>query len=87
MSRDAGVGSRDWFFFSGFGCSGAGTEAEAVISGFKDMAVVGKPIEEGCGHFGIAEHASPLTEAEVGGDDDAGLLVKLGEQMEQHRAA
>ena len=45
MFRDAGFGSRDWFFFSGFGCSGAGMEAEAVISGFKDMAVVGKPID------------------------------------------
>jgi hypothetical protein len=55
MSRVAGVGSRDWFFLSGFGCSVAGAEAKAVISGFKDMAVVGKPIEEGCGHFGVDE--------------------------------
>ena len=38
------------------------------MTGFKDMAVVGKPIEEGCGHFGIAENAIPLTEAEFGGD-------------------
>ena len=87
MSRVARVGSRDWFFLSGFGCNGAGTEAEAVVSGLENMAVVGEPIEEGCGHLGIAEHASLLAEAEVGGDDDAGLLVKLGEQMEQQRAA
>jgi hypothetical protein len=87
MSRVAGVGSRGWFFLSGLRRSGAGAEAEAVISGFEDMTVVGEAIEEGCGHLGVAEHASPLTEAEVGGDDDAGLLVKLGEQMEQQRSA
>ena len=33
---------------------------------------MGEPIEQ-CGrHFGIAEHACPFAEAEVGGDDDAG---------------
>lgn len=36
---------------------------------------------------GIAERASPLTEAEVCGDDDAGLLVKPREQVEQQRYA
>jgi hypothetical protein len=61
MSRVADVGPRDWFFLSGFWCSCAGAKAEAVISGFKDIAVVGKPIEDDCGHFGIAENASPLT--------------------------
>ena len=37
------------------------------------------------GIMGLAR--APLAEAEIGGDDDAGLLVKLGEQMEQQRAA
>ena len=46
-----------------------------------------KPIEQrGC-HLGIAEHAGPFAEAEVGRDNDAGALVKLAEQMEEKRAA
>ena len=39
MSRVAGVGSRGWFLLSGFGCSGAGAEAEAVISGLEDTQI------------------------------------------------
>lgn len=49
--------------------------------------MMGQPIEQSRGHLGIAEHARPFGEAEVRGDDDAGLLVELGEQMEQERAA
>ena len=81
------AGSRCWLLLSGFGRSGAGAEAEAIVSGLQDVAVVGKPIEQrGC-HLGIAEHAGPFAEAQVGGDDDAGALVQLAEQMEEHGAA
>lgn len=38
--------------------------------------MVREAVEERRGHLGIAEHASPLAEAEVGGDDGAGLLVE-----------
>lgn len=41
MSREAGNWSSLFFFLSGFGGSGAGPEAEAVIAGLEDMAVVG----------------------------------------------
>jgi len=51
------------------------------------VAVVRKPIEQGGGHLGIAEHLGPLAEAEVGGYDNAGALVEFAEQMEQQRAA
>ena len=54
-------------------------EAEAVVSGLKDVAMMGKPIEQCRGHLCIAEHAGPFTEAEVGGDDDAGVLVELAQ--------
>lgn len=87
MSRVAGSGSRGWFFLSDFWRCGTGAEAEAVIASLKDVAMVRKPIEQSGRHFGITEHTAPLAEAEIGGDDDAGLLVKLGEQMEQQRAA
>ena len=49
--------------------------------------MVGEAIEQGGGHFGIAEHAGPLAEAEVGGDDDAGVFIELAEQVEQQRTA
>lgn len=48
--------------------------------------MMGQAIEQCRRHLGIAERASPFGEAGVRGDDDAGLLVKLGEQVEQERA-
>ena len=62
-------------------------EAEAVVSGFKDVAMMREPVQQrGC-HLGITEDAGPFAEAEVRRDDDAGSLVKLAQQMEQHRTA
>jgi hypothetical protein len=48
---------------------------------------VGEAVEQGCGHLCIAKHCGPFTEAEVGGDHDAGAFVKLAQQMEQQRPA
>ncbi len=62
ISRVADFGSRGWFFLSVFGRCGTGAEAEAVIPGLKDVAVVRKSIEEGCGHLGITEHTAPFAE-------------------------
>ena len=36
-------------------------EAEAVVSGFEDVAMMGKPIQQRGGHLGIAEDAGPFT--------------------------
>jgi hypothetical protein len=81
-----GVWVKRLVFLSCFN-GGSGPEPEAVITGFEDVAVVGEPIEKrGC-HLGIAKHPRPFAEAEVGGDDDASLLVKLTEQMEQQCAS
>ena len=49
--------------------------------------MVGETVEECRRHLGIAEHAGPFAEAQVDGDDDTGLLVEPGEQMEQERPA
>ena len=48
---------------------------------------MGEAIEQCSGHFRITEHAGPFAEAEVGGDDDAGALVKLAQQVEEQRSA
>ena len=66
-----------WFPFVLGLDGGAVPEAEAVVAGLQDVAVVGEPVEERGGHLGITEDRRPLTETEVGGDDDAGLLVQL----------
>jgi hypothetical protein len=48
----------------------AALEAPAVVAGLDDVAVVGQPIEQCSGHFGVPEDARPFTEGEVCGDDD-----------------
>ena len=60
-------------------------EAEAVVSGLQDVAVMGEPIEQRRRHLGVAEDGGPFAEAEVGGDDDAGALVERAQQVEQQR--
>lgn len=57
-------------------------ESKAVVSCFKDVAVMGEPVEQGGRHLGIAEDTGPFAEAQVGRDDDACVLVELAQQME-----
>ena len=44
--------------------------------------MVREAVEQRGGHLGIAKDAGPLAEAQVGGDDDARVLVELAQQME-----
>ena len=48
---------------------------------------MGEAIEQRGGHLGIAEDRGPFAEAEVRGDDDAGPLIELAEQMKEQRPA
>ena len=84
MFRVGFDGQGPGFLLCGFGvmCR-AVLEAEAVVSGFEDVAMMGQAIEQRGGHFGIAEDAGPFAEAEVGGDDDTGMLVEPAQQMEE----
>ena len=36
-----------------------------------------EPVEQRGGHLGIAKNAGPFAEAQVGGDDDARVLVEF----------
>ena len=65
----------------------AAFESPTVVAGLDDVAVVGQPIEQRGGHLGIAEHARPFAEGEIGGDDDRGTFVKPADEMEQKLAA
>ena len=68
-----------------YGCTGF--EAEAVVSGLKNVAAVGQTVE-GCGrHLGVAGDSGPFAEARVCGDDDAGAFVKFAEQVEKQCSA
>jgi hypothetical protein len=44
-------------------------------------------IEERGRHLGAAEHAGPIGEGEIGGEDDGGLLVEATDQMEEELTA
>ena len=44
-------------------------------------------VEQGCRHFGVAEHAGPFTEGEVRGDDDGGAFVEPADEVEQELSA
>jgi hypothetical protein len=48
---------------------------------------MGEPVEQGSGHLGIAEHAGPFAEAQIGGDGDTGAFVELAQQVEQQGTA
>src|SRR5271167_2529274 len=84
----SGSGVRQVFLLCGFGgFRRAVLETEAVVSGFENVAAVGETVQQrGC-HLGVAEHGGPLSEAEIGCDDDAGALVELAQQMEEQGPA
>src|SRR5271155_2796899 len=67
--------------------SGAVLEAPALVPGLDDVAVMGEAIEERRGHLGIAEHARPFAEGEIGGDKDRGALVEPADEVEEKLAA
>ena len=62
-------------------------EAPAVVAGLDDVAVMGQPIEQRGRHLGVAEHAGPFAEGEVGCDDDRGALVEPADEVEQKLTA
>ena len=52
-----------------------------------DVAVMGEAIEQRRGHLGIAEHARPFAEGEIGGDQDRGALVEPADEVKEKLAA
>jgi hypothetical protein len=56
MSRVVGLWSRGSFFLAGFGFGGTVLEADTVVAGLEDMAMMGKAVEQSSGHFGVSEH-------------------------------
>src|SRR5271167_1403355 len=62
-------------------------EAIAVAVHFEDVDVVGQPIEQRAGQPLGPEHAGPLVERQIAGDNSGGTLVTLAEDLEQELRA
>ena len=58
-------------------------EAVAVAVHLEDVDVVGEPVEQSAGQALGGEHAGPLIEGQIAGDDGGAALVALAEDLEQ----
>ena len=58
-------------------------EPVGVIREGENLALVRKAVQERGGKYGIAEEVSPAIEALVGGNDDGGILVELGDELKE----
>ena len=47
------------------------------------MAMMGQPIQQCSGQFGITEHIGPFGEAQVSSDNHAGSFIQFAEQGKQ----
>src|SRR5450755_2236632 len=47
-----------------------------------DVRSVGEPVDDGLRESGVWEYLGPFSERQVGGDDQAGAFVSLGEDLE-----
>src|SRR6266478_6441875 len=62
-------------------------EAIAVAVHFEDMDVVGQPVEQRAGQPLGPEHAGPLVEGQIAGDEGGAALITLAEDLEQELRA
>ncbi len=62
-------------------------EPEAVAIELEDVDVVGETIEQRAGEPLGGEHAGPLVEGQIAGDDNRAALVALAEDLEQQLGA
>jgi hypothetical protein len=58
-------------------------ETIAVTVHLEDVDVMGEAVEERTGQALGAEHAGPLVEKQIAGDDDRAPLVALAKHLEQ----
>jgi hypothetical protein len=57
-------------------------KAPGLCAGVDDVGSVGDAVDDGLREASVGEHLRPLPEWEVGGDDQAGALVALGDDLE-----
>ena len=59
----------------------AAFKTPTVVTGLDDVTVMGQAVEQRSRHLGVAEHAGPFSECEIGGDDDGSALVEPADEM------
>src|SRR5205809_6141898 len=59
-------------------------QAVAGAADGDDVAVVQQPVQDGRGQHVVAEHAAPLAERLVAGQQDRAALIAAGDQLEDH---
>src|ERR671918_862089 len=64
------------------GAGEAVAEALGLGAGVDDVSAMGEAIDDGLGESGVGEHLGPLSERQVGGDDQRAALVAFGEHLE-----
>lgn len=83
-----------WRYSPSGGETGAGgvivvsaLESPAIVACLDDVAVMSQSVGQRGGHFGVAEHARPFAEGEIGGQDDGGALIESADEVEEKLAA
>ena len=63
------------------------SEPVGVVAGFDDRTMMRDPVKQrGC-HLGITEHRDPLAKLQIGGDDNTGVFIELGDEVKEQRAS
>src|SRR6516164_11127618 len=76
-----------WLVRDATGTTLALLEAIAVGVHLEDVDVVSKPVEQSAGQALGGEHAGPLVEGQIAGDDGRSALVALAEDFEHSNSA
>ena len=58
-------------------------DAIGLTAEFKEVGMVGEPVNESGGQPFVAKDLGPVGKGQVGGDDDRHLLMKSGAELEE----
>ena len=65
-----------------FGAGEAVAKAPGLGAFVDDVSAMGEAIDDRLGESGVEEHLGPLSERQVGGDDQRAALMAIGEHLE-----
>ena len=67
--------------------SGTVPEPPTLVARLDDVAMMGETVEQGRGHFRVAEHTGPFPEGKIRSHRDGCAFIELADEMEQQLAA
>jgi hypothetical protein len=62
-------------------------KSERIAQKFEDVAAKGETVEQAAGETFIAQYLYPITEGQVGGDDERNPLMQGGTELEEQLGA